>query len=163
MKVNLDRLTHAQQAYFEVLIKENYQKLYRVAYHHLRDICVDSVEEVVQETFYRACKNFNKMINYESPEAWLIGTCHHVALDMARYYMRQAELTDHLLAAETEPNTLDYLLPNGTDPVDRLIANKIYVDRDTAEEVAYDLGKKPAAIRQRISRLRRQLKRKLKI
>ena len=65
-------LTLAERAYLEALFKESYRKLYSVAYRHLAGVCMDSVEDVIQETFLRACTNFHKMIQFDSPEAWLV-------------------------------------------------------------------------------------------
>ena len=157
-------LTPAERAYLEALFKESYRKLYSVAYRHLAGVCMYSVEDVIQETFLRACTNFYKMIQFDSPEAWLVAVCHNVAVDEAKRCMRLREFvdsTDHTNGCAV-PDSLDEILPHDTLPEERDLLVRYYVHHDSTEEIARDLKLKPAAVRQRLVRAREKLKKKLR-
>lgn len=159
-----ESLTKAERAYILVLFDECYDKLYRVAYRHLSDICKDSIEDVIQETFRRACENFKKMSAYDSAEAWLVGTCHHIALDEVERCAHILELreADHKLD-DIPVETLEQILPLGLSDEDRQMLTLYYVAGYKTKEIAEIMDLTPAATRKRLSRLKELLKKKIKL
>ena len=157
-----EKLTKAERAYVGVLFTQSYKKLYRVAFQHLHSLCADSIEDVIQETFRRACENYQTMSPYDSPEAWLVMTCRNVALDEVKRCCRITELNEETVDSDPSDQIgLDYILPADISPRDRDMLERYYVQGDTLQEIAIDVGEKPATIRKRICRLREQLKKKL--
>lgn len=155
------KLSPAEKAYIDKLFDMSYDKLYRVAYRHLSKIGKDSIDDVIQETFRRACENFQSMASYDSAEAWVVNVCHYVAVDEVKRLCRIEELKEESHPAASQDKGLDEILPNTLSASDRDLLDRYYVRRETANEIAHDLGEAPATIRQRLSRLRKEL-RKLK-
>lgn len=144
----------------QVLFNENYDKIYRVAYNHLHDIGRSSIEDVIQETFRRACENFRGLSDYDLPSAWLVQTAHHVALDEVKRYRRMTGLGEESLPDEQQHDPgLNHILPGGIAETDREILSRYYANHDTSAEIASDLDMTPTAVRQRLCRLRSYLKR----
>ena len=157
----IKKLSPAERAYIDALFEESYDTLYRVAYRHLSKIGRDSIDDVIQETFRRACEHFHSLAAYDSAEAWLVNVCHYVAVDEAKRLCRAGELDENAHAAPPREGGLDEILPAAWSAADRDLLDRYYARRETAAEIAQDLGETPAAIRQRLSRLRKKL-RKLK-
>ena len=105
-------LSLAEQAYIKELFDEHYDKLYRVAYRHLGRLCVDCIDDVIQETFKRACENFRSLASYDSAEAWLVNVCHHVAVDEVKYLCRVKELVTETQTVTSDNLGIDELLPS---------------------------------------------------
>ena len=156
-------LTAAERAYLDALFQEAYPKLYKAAARHLHNICLDSVEDVIQETFLRACRQFHEMVRCDAPEAWLVSVCHHAAVDEVRRYNRISELYESSGQCEidTASDSIDEILPPGISPRDREILVRHYVYKDTSDEIGKDLAIKPSTVRQRLARLRKKIKKEL--
>lgn len=151
-------LSLAEQAYIKALFDEHYDKLYRVAYRHLGRLCVDCIDDVIQETFKRACENFRSLASYDSAEAWLVNVCHHVAVDEVKYLCRMKELAMEIQSSPSGSLGIDELLPPSLSEDNRDLLVRYYVYKYSANEIAADLKQKPAAIRQKLSRVRKELK-----
>lgn len=151
-------LSLAEQAYIKALFDEHYDKLYRVAYRHLGRLCVDCIDDVIQETFKRACENFRSLASYDSAEAWLVNVCHHVAVDEVKYLCRVKELVTETQTATSDNLGIDELLPSTLSEDNRDLLTRYYVYKYNANEIASDLGQTPAAIRQKLSRIRKELR-----
>ena len=133
-------LTAAERAYLDALFQEAYPKLYKAAARHLHNICLDSVEDVIQETFLRACRQFHEMVRCDAPEAWLVSVCHHAAVDEVRRYNRISELYESSGQCEidTASDSIDEILPPGISPRDHEILVRHYVYKDTSDEIGKD-------------------------
>lgn len=155
-------LIEAEKIYIEALHKEYFDRIYSVAKRELRGFCSACVEDVVDETFVRACENFHEMSAYHPAVNWLIGTCRNIAGDERKHYRRIAMLSEDDIRAELQKEFgLDYVLPKWVKESDREILRRFYEYRDTTEEIAKDLGMTPVNVRQRLSRLRKRLKENL--
>ena len=154
------QLTAAERAYLDALFKEVYPKLHRVASRHLSKVCPDSVEDVIQETFLKACRQFHDMIQRDAPEAWLVSVCHNAAVDEVRRYKRICELFEHSAKYEIDSaaSAIEEILPPGTSKTDREILFRHYVYKETSEEIGRTLGMKASNVRQRLARLREKIK-----
>lgn len=151
-------LSLAEQAYIEALFDEYYDKLYRVAYRHLGRLCVDCIDDVIQETFKRACENFRSLAAYDSAEAWLVNVCHHVAVDEVKYLCRVKELVTEIQPSPSDSQGIDEVLPSSLSKDNRDLLVRYYVYKYNANEIASDLKQTPAAIRQKLSRIRKELR-----
>lgn len=158
---NAKTLSSAERAYIEALFDEYYDKLYRVAYRHLGRLCADCIDDVIQETFKRACENFRSLVSYDSAEAWLVSVCHHVAIDEVKYLCKIEELVIETSISHSDNLGIDELLPASLSASNRDLLIRYYVYRNSANEIAVDLGQTPAAIRQKLSRIRKELRKKL--
>ena len=153
------RLTKAEQAYVSALFNELHHKIYRVAYRHLNDIRIAAIEDVVQETFKRACENLASLTSYDSPEAWLVMTAHHVASDEAKFFRRLTDFDDDMSPSLPESeSSVDHVLPASLSQQDRALLLRYYVRRESSDEIAAALGENGPTIRKRLSRLRQKLK-----
>lgn len=162
MEMESERLTDEEQAYFTVLVEKNFPKLYRITYQHLKNISIDSIEDVIQETLYRACKKIKQIMTYDSPEAWLTIACRNVAMEEVKRCLKLEELTFDPIVYNDTSDGLDHILPSGLRPEDRKLLIWHYVYGYTFEEIAQLIGKKPAAVRQQMARLKKQLSKKLR-
>lgn len=151
-------LSLAEQAYIKELFDEHYDKLYRVAYRHLGRLCVDCIDDVIQETFKRACENFRSLASYDSAEAWLVNVCHHVAVDEVKYLCRVKELVTETQTVTSDNLGIDELLPSTLSEDNKDLLTRYYVYKYNANEIASDLCQTPAAIRQKLSRIRKELR-----
>lgn len=154
------QLTDSEQKHINNLFSVHYKKLYYVAYRHLSEVCVDSIDDVVQEVFKRACENYRKLISYNSQEAWLVQTCHNVALDEVKFHLRQQNIDDYQKLL-TEPNDIsigiDLVLPRHISTGKRDLLIRYYLHGETTDEIALALKIKPATVRKRLSRIRNEL------
>lgn len=151
-------LSLAERAYIEALFDEYYDKLYRVAHRHLGRLCVGCIDDVIQETFKRACENFHSLASYDSAEAWLVNVCHHVAVDEVKYLCKVKEFVMEIQPSPSDSLGIDELLPSSFSEDNRDLLVRYYVYKYSANEIAADLKQKPATIRQKLSRIRKELR-----
>lgn len=159
------QLTDIEQQHIASLFQKHYKKLYYVAYRHLSGVCVDGIDDVIQEVFKRACDNYVKLCSYDSQEAWLVQTCHNVALDEANHYLRQQNIDDFQKVATQRDSIdigIDSVLPISISTDKRELLIRYYINGETTNEIAFAWNEKPATIRKRLSRVRSELRKLLK-
>jgi len=71
-----------------------------LAYFRQRRVLAGTAEDLVQDTFVRALRNFDRVHNSVSPRAYLFGIARHVRLDALLRYRPLEELSDAATAED---------------------------------------------------------------
>lgn len=159
---DLPKLSRAEWAYAQLIFEENHEKILTIVRRHLSNLCESSIEVVMQEIFFRACINVQKMASCKSPAAWLAATAHNVALEEVNRLLRQEELSDSIAAPQSPPFGIESILPKNTPSIDRDILTRYYDHRDNTAEIAQDLDLTPDTVRHRLRRAKQRLRKNLK-
>ena len=160
MKEN-SKLSRAEWAYVQMLFEKNYDKILSIVCRHLERLCASSIEVVMQEIYYRACINVQKLAAHPSPTAWLAATAHNVALEEVKRLLRIEELSDNIEAPQSPFLGLEDILPPQMLPNDRDILIRYFERMDSTADIAQDLGLTPDTVRHRLRRAKERLKKNL--
>ncbi len=151
------------------VVKRYNAALGAVAYGILRDASLS--EDVVQETFIRATRQLHTLDGVHTLGGWLMGIARHVALDMRRKRRREVPLTHDIRQTNSHPGReagraeLREHLRSAVEalPQDQrdLYAMK-YVADMSYRDIGRALDMTPAAVGQKLWRVRQKLQRALK-
>jgi RNA polymerase sigma-70 factor (ECF subfamily) len=164
------------QAALESLVREHSRLVYRIAYAALRSH--HDAEDAVQETFLRVLRYSEKLANVENHKTWLARIAWRVAVDRSQQRGRRREIgfddPAKPIAEASSPEIPAHEALNGSqvgEMLERMIAalpEKLRqplilstLEEMSPREVAATLGINEAAVRSRVFRARRILKKKL--
>lgn len=153
------RLTKEQQDAAMEIIRKYDVMIRKIAAAYLGRERRSEVEDVVQDVYEAICRQIEDVKRYESMEALV------VRITVRRTWKVRKKLQGFVpldeVSAKPSENVdpgLDEILPASTPQADRDILSRIYVQRDTAEEAAKDLGINAGTVRQRLKRARDRLR-----
>jgi RNA polymerase sigma-70 factor (ECF subfamily) len=172
----VDRVRHGERHLFEVLMRRNNQRVYRVARSILRD--EREVEDVMQESYVRAFAHLNQFEGRARFSTWLTKIALHEALSRARQQNRYVQFDDVMEEdcsriegiGSGEPRTPEEDASNRelgevlTDAIETLqeTLRLVFVLRDvegmTTEEVSDYLGISQENVKVRLHRARLSLR-----
>lgn len=152
---------------FEVFYRREYSRMVAIARALTRS--GGAAEDLVQESFVAAHRNWDRISHYEDPGAWV----RRVLINRSTSWHRKmgAELRAVTRLGAREPDTLPELSPATTevwDEVRRLPRRQAqatvlhYVDQLSVEEIGEVLGVSSGAVKSHLHRARSNLSRSLK-
>jgi RNA polymerase sigma-70 factor (ECF subfamily) len=103
----------------------------------------DEVEDLVQETFLRACRDLDGF-TWQSQDSffrWLASIAGHVVIDRARYRSRERRAGEPV-PFRSESN------PNGAEPVDTVTPSRLLARKEAVERLLERLDQLPEDYRQ---------------
>jgi RNA polymerase sigma-70 factor, ECF subfamily len=134
-------------------------------------VTVDAVEDVAQEAFLVAYKKFDQFdVNKASFFTWICGIARHLFMNDKRKQVRRSLLQNKVISdmllkldapfGEHHKDELQLLSKclNLLDPQAQQMLKDRYENDKKSHRIALEAGKKPAAIRQQLVRLRSILK-----
>ncbi len=147
---------------FEQFYLNTKAAIYQYLYQHVEDFF--ETEDIAQETYLIALEEWEMLKEHPNPAGWLMLTARHLTRGYHRHvYFRKESFEEKDEIAYEEPayNTvvMEDLLENIYKKKDVPIAKKYFLDGDSIEEIAEDLGITQGAFRSKIYRMRRRLKR----
>lgn len=137
---------------YDFLYKSKFDKMVNIAYRTLG--CMESAEDMVQETFFRALKSWNKVTEHPEPELWLIKTLTYLTNNEKKRHSNFAELPlDYFEGmADGQEEPLEYVLPKQMSEKDKQILIWRFEKRLDYRQMADLLGISESACRSRLSR-----------
>lgn len=147
------------QDFIARLYDENKQKLFRYAHSQFKDL--DTVEDLVMDTFETALKNVNKLMESPNPEGWLMETTKNKILHKKRDLASRPEvvcfdLIEDIAAPEVSESILTV---GGLTADEENLMKMVYYNKIPMEEVAKKLHITSDACRKRVQRARDKLRR----
>lgn len=162
----MQKLSRAETAILETLFEDTQVKLRNVIRRQLHDYRYVSVEDVMQETYCRACEHIRAIMESPNPEAWLIRTAHNTVYEMLRKLNKDTAEIEYLEPV-VEPGLnhlgLDAVLPAATPDKDRDLLVRYFERKDNSAEIAEDLNLTQQTVRQRLKRAKDRLAENLQI
>ncbi|MCA1056115.1 RNA polymerase sigma factor [Rossellomorea aquimaris] len=167
------KLIHIESPTFEDVYHQFHRLIYHIAYKLTKDAHLS--EDIVQETFMKAYRKWDTLIDFRKIQAWLSCIANRTAIDFIRKEskrredpvddhgdydspfiahscgMVESELDLHLLEEEIEAGIR--MLPASQQEVLRLKAIQGLSDK----EIAQKLDLNPATVKTRYHRARKQL------
>lgn len=145
------------------LVAEHSQAVYRLAY--VRTGSREDAEDIVQETFLRLVRAEPELLDSAHQRAWLLRVAANCAGDLFRAPWRKRdrplEEAEGVPAPQPEPGgVLEAVL--SLPESYRLPVHLFYYEGMSVEEIGAILGKRPGAVRTRLTRARAMLRDKLK-
>lgn len=154
------------EAFIERLYLENYRKMMSMVSKDL--VCFPVTEDIVQDTFYEAIKNINKLWDHENPGGWLMNTA---KLKMMAYKKRMNirslyEINDvewEMSKFENEYGLIEIntILDLALDPHEKMLFLMFYVQGYSAREMAELEGISEGNFRVRMLRIRNKVQKLL--
>jgi RNA polymerase sigma-70 factor (ECF subfamily) len=154
---------------FGELVKENQSSI--LAFVRSIGVAVDAVEDIAQEAFLIAYKKFD---GFDKDKAsfttWVCGIVRHLFLNDKRKQTRRAMLQNQVIGdmllkmdapfGEHHKDELQLLkgCVEEMEPQARDLLKERYENNKKSHKLAIETGRKPAAIRQQLVRLRAMLK-----
>lgn len=128
-------------------------------------------EEVMQDTFFRIHKYVLKYDPQQNAMSWIFTIARNCLLDQISKRKKHTELKQEMQShqelqsvetrfQEEAKDHLDHLL-NSLDPDDRRLLEDRFLNEESYETLAKELGVSPAGVRQRLSRIVRKLRENL--
>lgn len=139
-----------------------------IVYHYLyqqKDNFFE-MEDIAQEAYLLALEDWETLQNHPNPAGWLVQTAKHITTG----YRRRAAFNVRSLNSEEgdmdiwyeepafEQLLMEDLLERVYGAKELPIAKKYFLDNDTPEDLAMELGVSNSSMRSRLYRLRRRLK-----
>lgn len=145
------------------LVAEHSQAVYRLAY--VRTGSREDAEDIVQETFLRLVRAEPELLDSAHQRAWLLRVAANCAGDLFRAPWRKRdrplEEAEGVPAPQPEPGgVLEAVL--SLPESYRLPVHLFYYEGMSVEEIGAILGKRPGAVRTRLTQARAMLRDKLK-
>ena len=147
--------------WFDSLYRENAQRLFKVAYHVLRNRSV--AEELVQDTFMVLLVQREKVEGYEHPEAYLMDVLRkRIGSELQKAYRKREEPLEEkheaIAAREDRHETVGDLLPDWLSEQERQILIWRVEDGLSFRQIAQRLGCSEHACHAKMYRLREKFK-----
>lgn len=152
-------LTTEEAAYVQSILREHDAKLRRVIYSILRQEFRDEGEDVLQDVYETVCRQVDDFKVCDNHEALLVTIAARSAYRTRKRLCKRATvpLTEDIPTSEPDYGLLE-ILPFSTSDKDRQLLAKIYEERNTITDEAEAQKIKAPTLRQRIKRIRDQLR-----
>jgi RNA polymerase sigma factor (sigma-70 family) len=154
----------------EAIYKDKFGQLISLILQRFRNLSIESVEDIVQETFAEAAARWPKQGLPENPTGWLYQTCKNKSIDLTKKMARTADLSlAKVVAIDAEEVSehgfkdaqLQMLMacchPHLTPKMQVVLALK-YVANLKVESIAEQLGAELDAIEKMLYRARQKIK-----
>ena len=146
---------------FEQFYLNSMAIVYQYLYQHAVDFF--ETEEIAQETYLRAFEEWDMLNEHPNPIGWLMITARNLCNSYHRHiYYRKEQIEAAKEIPYVEPAydliVMEDLLENVYKKKEQEIAKKFFLDGDSIEELANDLGVSQGSFRTRLYRMRRRLK-----
>jgi len=147
--------------WFDSLYRENAQRLFKVAYHVLKNRAV--AEELVQDTFMVLLVQREKVEQYEHPEAYLLDVMRkRIGSELQKAYRKREEPLEEkhasIAAREDRRESVGDILPGWLTEQERQILIWRAEDGLSFQEISLRLGCSEHACHARMYRLREKFK-----
>ena len=151
----------------DLLFRAHEERLGRFLTAMLRDRWL--ADDVLQDTFLAAVRDYGRLAPIENPEAWLFSIARRRALTALRKRSRgwvalQRLVRGHIETEEADPleaiSVRDFLIRHLRDEERALLVLR-YVHGFNAQELAQIFDRSPDAVRQNLSRARKRLAERL--
>jgi len=106
----MPRLTPQEQDFIDKLYDKQYKMLFNKARSILRDTSIS--QEVVQDTFYLACKKIDSIMASENPEGWLVRALQYTIIRVMRNKKQAAQYIAQVPENFDFNNIVDERAPN---------------------------------------------------
>ncbi|MFZ5986572.1 MAG: RNA polymerase sigma factor [Bacillota bacterium] len=157
--------------FFEVIIVNFQQQLFRYCYHMLGNI--HEAEDAVQESFIKAYENIKNYSSSVSFQAWLYKITYNHCINIIRRkrlvqflpFLEETSIGSSDLETRLEENEFSEALCNGLKklpPQDRTILILRTIEGKSFKELGVILNMKPATIRKKYERSKNKLRKFLK-
>ncbi len=146
---------------FEQFYLNSKAAVYHYLHQHMEDFF--EIDDIAQETFTKAFEEWENLQDHPNPIGWLLVTARNLCTGYYRHvYFRKEELLEDKEIPYVEQAydrlVMEDLLENVYKKKDKVIAKKFFLDGDSIEELAGDLGVSTSSFRTRLYRMRRRLK-----
>ena len=146
---------------FEQFYLNSKAVVYQYLYQHVEDFF--ETEDIAQETYLMALEEWDMLLEHPNPIGWLMRTARNLCNNYHRHiYYRMEKIEDETEIPYIEPAynliVMEDLLENVYKKKERNIAKKFFLDGDSIEELAKDLGVSEGSFRTRLYRMRKRLK-----
>ena len=156
-----NRLTTEESELIERYYRENYELLFKYAYHILKD--PHSAEVAVQETFEVAARRIDKLTESENPIGWLFVVLKYKIMTIERKRDARMQhcvsLDDATARAKAMPEPEEL----AEDDEDIALLLRYYVEGYSLRELAAEQHITVPAIKMRIYRAKKRLRKNPKI
>lgn len=147
--------------WFDSLYRENAQRLFKVAYHVLKNRAI--AEELVQDTFMVLLVHREKVEQYEHPGAYLMDVMRkRIGSELQKAYRKREEPLEEkhtsIAAGEDRRESVGDILPGWLTEQERQILIWRAEDGLSFQEIALRLGCSEHACHARMYRLREKFK-----
>lgn len=142
----------------EQILTENYERYYRLAYSYMRN--EDDALDVVQESAYRAIRDYRKVRNKDYLSTWIYRIVVNTALDMLRRKKKE-NITEELPEIPVEDQYQDLELRtvlNQLDDKSRTIILLRYFEDLKLEDIADIVGDNLNTVKARLYRSLKKLR-----
>ncbi len=153
-----------KEKFFNSLYIEMYPKMNNFVYR----ICKDAAftEDVVQETFWEACRKIDVVMAHGEPRAWLYITLKNKMMKMGKKRNTLYPVEDEYFAASAEEDIyrdieLAESIKSSVGERDYNLLCDYYVNGYSSAEVAEKYHLDKGGMRMRISRLRKKLEKEI--
>lgn len=156
-------MTDREREIIEQLYRHHLEKMHYSAMAILRNI--DLADEAVQQTFLDACRKPEKVLNHPNPEAWFMAA---VRISAA-YIVRQEQKNEPLIIDMTEYDedildlvSLETLYPKLSKTKEFQLLKRFAADGESISSIARESGASVSAVKKRIERAKKKLKKYIK-
>ncbi len=137
--------------------------IYQYLYQHVEDF--HETEDIAQEAYLKAFEVWDELQNHPNPAGWLVQTVKYLCKNFSRYfyyrldsYERYAEEDISYFEPAYNVLVMEDLLESVYNKKESAIAKKYFLQDDSVEELAEDMGVTSGSMRTRLYRMRRRLK-----
>lgn len=152
-------LTPEEVVLVQNILREHDDTLRRVIYYALGPEFRDEGEDVLQDVYVTVCKQVDDFKTCDKTEALLVTIATRSAYRARKKLSKRTTipLTEDIPADEPDHGLMEILPPTVSDE-DRRLLTKIYEDRNTIAEEAEVRNIKAPTLRQRLKRIRDELR-----
>lgn len=136
--------------------------IYQYLYQHGEDFF--ETEDIAQETYLMALEEWDSLKEHPNPAGWLMVTARNLCKGYHRHvYFRKESFEEKEDIPYEEPAynlvLMEDLLKNVYKKRDLPIARKYFLEGESIEEIAEDMGVSEGAFRSKIYRMKRRMQR----
>ncbi len=145
---------------FEYFYLNTKAAIFQYLYQHIADH--EEAEDVAQEAYLRALEEWEEVRNHPNPTGWLMQTAKNILIGFHRHTYSRKYSFDELEELVYEEPAFDMLVmedlfENIYSPKERALAQKYFVEGNTIEEMAEEMGVSEGAFRSRMYRIKKKL------
>ncbi len=158
-KAPLRPLTPEETAFVQNILSEYDAMLRRVIFHALGEEFRNEGEDVLQDVYESVCRQVDDFRTCDNHTALLVTIASRSAYRTRRRLSKRVSvpLTEDIPVDETDHGLLEILPPTTSDE-DRRLLTKIYAERNTIAEEAEARNIKAPTLRQKLKRIRDELR-----
>jgi RNA polymerase sigma factor (sigma-70 family) len=137
--------------------------VYQYLYQHVKDFF--ETEDIAQETYLIALEDWEMLQEHPNPAGWLLQTAKNISKQYHRRVFYKMESIDSYSDYDVPYNETAYEQVLMEDVLERVynkkelpIARKYFLQNDSLEELATELGVSIHSLRSRLFRMRRRMK-----